>query len=143
GPLPAGLNILVLNGNSLTPGFGLTCPAAKTYEMQVTFLVPGTYSFRLQAQDTSNQVIGYRTYTFVVTDFSGVLTTTLNTGSVGAPYSEQLSAFGGNNVQWVLAPGSALPPGNPAFSISPSGLLTGKPTVAGTYIFTANFSDAS
>ena len=129
-PPAAGMTVLLLNGNSLIPGLSSNCAPANTYEMELAFVAPGTYSFTVQAQDTTTQAIGARTYTFVVTDFSGTLTNTLQPASVGVAYSQQLYALGGSNVLWSLAAGSALPPGSPAFAISPAGLLTGKPTQA-------------
>ncbi len=41
---------------------------------------------------------------------------------------------------WTLAGGS-LPPGNPAFTLSTSGVITGTPTTAGTYTFLVQAAD--
>jgi hypothetical protein len=76
-----------------------------------------------------------------VTIASGTLlvpATVAYTGSVGAPFSEFLSANGGTRPYIWQA--SGLPPG---LSLSSSGALAGTPTTAGTFSFTANVSDST
>jgi hypothetical protein len=69
-----------------------------------------------------------------------ITTTSLPIGTVGQAYSVQLSATGGTSpYTWSVSSGS-LPAG---LSLSPSGLIAGPPTTAGTPTFTATVSDAS
>ncbi|MCA2964874.1 MAG: putative Ig domain-containing protein [Acidobacteriaceae bacterium] len=58
----------------------------------------------------------------------------LPNGRLGSAYSTVLSAEGGSAYQWTLLPdpGQSLP----WLSLSPAGILSGTPTVAGTYQFT-------
>jgi hypothetical protein len=60
--------------------------------------------------------------------------TPLPNGRVGTAYSTVLSAEGGTSYQWTLLPdpGQSLP----WLSLTPAGVLSGTPTVAGTYQFT-------
>ena len=61
-----------------------------------------------------------------------VTTTALAAGTVGAAYSQQLSATGGTGTYlWSLAAGP-LPPG---LSLSPDGRIAGTPTIAGSSSF--------
>ncbi len=63
-----------------------------------------------------------------------VTTTTLPDATEGLPYSFQLTATGGcPPYHWRIAFG-ALPPG---LVLSDSGLISGTPTVAGTYAFSS------
>jgi hypothetical protein len=76
-----------------------------------------------------------------VTISSGTLlvpATAIYTGVVGALFSEFLSANGGTRPYIWQA--SGLPPG---LSLSSSGTLSGTPTAAGTFNFTANVSDST
>lgn len=68
-----------------------------------------------------------------------VTTSHLPDGTVGAVYSANLSATGGadTDYHWQVAKG-ALPPG---LSLSSDGVISGTPTQAGTYTFTASVND--
>lgn len=66
-----------------------------------------------------------------------------STGTVGVPYSSGLIATGGVPGYTYSIIGGALPPGNPAFSLNPAtGLITGTPTTAGPFNFTAQVVDS-
>src|SRR5262249_17911259 len=87
---------------------------------------------------------GVRTFTLVITQFvslTGSVTGSLADGSLGVPYSQNLLPFdSAGTVTWNVAFGSALPPG---LNLSPAGVVSGIPTVAGKYFFTLTASDAS
>lgn len=64
----------------------------------------------------------------------------LDGGTEGEPYASSLGALGGTTpYTWSVASG-ALPPG---LSLSPEGEVTGTPTKAGSYAFTARVTDAA
>jgi hypothetical protein len=68
-----------------------------------------------------------------------ITSTTLPFGTVHVPYSATLAAVGGTPpYTWSLASGS-LPPG---LNISPTGMITGTPTVSGTFSFTIKVTDS-
>jgi hypothetical protein len=132
GTLPAGFALI--SGSQIgngTPG--------STYELEVGPFAAGTYTFSLQATD-ANGVTGVRTTTVIVPDF-GSLNTSLPDAAVGVAYSRgaflyQSSAATG----WSLAPGAATPPG---LTFSSAGVLSGTPTAAGNYLFSAILGDAT
>jgi hypothetical protein len=69
-----------------------------------------------------------------------VATTSLPVGSVGSPYTAQLSASGGvAPYTWSLVPGTQLPAG---LSLSPDGSITGIPEAGGSAWFGAEVTDA-
>jgi hypothetical protein len=80
-----------------------------------------------------------------------VTTTTLTGGTSGVAYSAQLAGVGGQApITWSLAPGSAtLPAGLGVYSagcdcwlLPSNGLISGTPTIPGTYTFTVLMTDA-
>ncbi len=136
GSLPAG--VILETGSELGSSFG-----AGSYGMQMIFSTPGTYTFTLQAVDSSTPALtGARTYSVIVPGYGPLETsTTLPQGSVGTAYSQQVYSFDNSTtVTWAVAAGSALPPG---LSISAAGLISGIPTAAGTYSFALSFGDAT
>jgi large repetitive protein len=97
-------------------------------------LVAGTYAFTLRAEDSEGRIA---TQEQQITIGPGIviLPATLPNGTINVgPYSAQLTAQNTvGSVFWDLAAG-ALPTG---LTLSPqSGLISGTPTVAGTYNFT-------
>jgi sugar lactone lactonase YvrE len=69
-----------------------------------------------------------------------IVTASLPGGMTGTPYSQLLSATGGGPpYQWAQAVGS-LPAG---LTLSPAGLISGIPTSAGTFNFSAQLTDAA
>ncbi len=137
GSLPTG--VILENGTTLGGSFG-----QGRNGMQVLISTPGTYTFTLQATDSSSTpILGARTYTLVVPGFDQISNSQqapnqLTPGTVSVAYSQQLYSFGPSSVTWSLTAGSALPPG---LSISTGGLISGLPTAAGTYNFNVTYSD--
>ena len=60
-------------------------------------------------------------------------------GSIGAAYSETISAQGGT-APYVFTLSGSLPPG---LALSSSGVISGTPTTAGTYSFAVEVTDAN
>jgi uncharacterized protein YhjY with autotransporter beta-barrel domain len=68
-----------------------------------------------------------------------LLPVNLTAGTKNSPYSQQITAVGGNgNYTYNLKPGDSLPPG---LTFSSSGLLSGTPTSANNYTFTLEAVD--
>ncbi|HEX3873932.1 MAG TPA: putative Ig domain-containing protein [Solirubrobacteraceae bacterium] len=121
GSLPAGL--------SLAPSTGLITgtPSASA-----------TSSFTIQVKDANNQVATQATSISVVGDPVLAFATPPG-GEVGAAYSDQLAASGGTGSYTWSTTGS-LPSG---VTLGSSGLLSGTPTVAGSFSFTVKVTDST
>lgn len=78
--------------------------------------------------------------TLTVTNPPTISTTSLSSGTVGTAYSQTLSASGGTSpYTWSVSSGT-LPGG---LSLSSAGVLSGTPTAAGTFSFTAMVTDSA
>jgi hypothetical protein len=107
---------------------------------------PDTFGIGVIVDAGSTATVTCNTFSGWKTDVSGVppqsvcvTTTTLPSGTVHVAYSAAVAAVGGTApYTWSLASGS-LPPG---LSISPSGTITGTPTMAGTFTFTIKATDS-
>jgi hypothetical protein len=86
----------------------------------------GTFATAILASNSLGTQLA--TYVFSVTQPLQIATTSLPDAVVGTPYSQQLTATGGDgSFTWTNL---GLPKG---FALSPTGLLTGTPTVAGAF----------
>ena len=128
-----------VTAGSLPPGLTLN---ASTGAVTGTPTSSGTFNFTVQASDSGNPVrTATKALSISVVAQLVVNTTSLPGGTVGQAYSQTLSASGGTPpYAWSLASGS-LPPGlNLAAS---TGVVSGTPTTAGTYSFTAQVTDGA
>ncbi len=125
-------------GGTVTPdangdgGFTYTPPASFT----------GTDTFAYTVTDATDGSGDYASGTASVDVLAPlqVSTTTLPGGEYGTAYDQSLGAIGGTSpYSWSVSQGS-LPPG---LSLSSSGVLSGTPTAAGAYSFTAKVTDSS
>jgi hypothetical protein len=127
-PLPALL--------SLNPG---------TFTVSGTPLENGSFTAVMQFQDSAGNVLQLPNFFTISGGASSTITInqTLNLGTtiLQAPYSFQLSACcaPSGSVRWSLYPSTQLPPG---ITLSTTGLLSGTPTVAGTYLFGVQATDS-
>lgn len=122
GSLPNGLNLAA--GGSITG-----TPTAS-----------GVFNFTVTATDTFNNT-GSRAYT--VTVGANILTVTPPTqpnGTVGVAYSQNFGATGGTGTYTFARTSGALPNG---LSLSSAGVLSGTPTVAGTFNFDVTATDTN
>ena len=121
GSLPAGLT---LSTSGLISGTPTNAAAGATYTFSVTVTI-GTQTSA--AQQLSITIPALPTVT----------TTSLPSGNIGIGYSQQLTYTGGagGTVSWAITSGS-LPAGS-GLTLSPNGLLSGTPTTATTYSFSA------
>lgn len=100
---------------------------------------PGSVSLVVQVSDSTG-LTASASYTFTITAPSNLSVSSagLNSGTVGIPYSDTVSATGGTGAfTWAVA-GGALPEG---LALSSAGTLSGTPTKAGTFEFTARATD--
>ena len=103
----------------------------------------GEYSFTVRVTDADNKSDSQR-FHLTITGSStppSIQTTSLPAGTVGAAYSANLNATGGSTpYTWAVSAGS-LPAGIALDSAS--GTLSGTPTAAGNFDFTASVTDTS
>ncbi len=101
-------------------------------------------SFTVLATDTTTGCTGQQRYTVAVVcptitlSPNGANPTVLGGGTVGAAYSQTITASGGIGTYTYATTSGALPAG---LSLSPAGVLSGTPTVAATYSFTLTATD--
>lgn len=122
GALPAGLNLSSAGVLSGTP------------------TASGSFNFTVTASDANSQT-GSRAYTLTV----GAPTLTLQPASLpngtgSAPYTAQLTASGGNAPYAFSLSAGALPPG---VNLATDGAISGTPTSAGSFSFTAAVADST
>lgn len=123
----------------LPPGITLVKLSARTAELQGITTSPGKYDYAIMAMRqgmTGIQVqVADTMYVF------GLVNSTIDSISVGAPYSYQLTTDGGTDpVSFVDV--SVLPDGLPVgLTMSPSGLISGTPTSLGTGKFQVQITD--
>lgn len=123
GTLPAGLTLATGGGISGTP------------------TVSGTSNFTVRLNDQAGTAVT-QAFSIVVTDpVTGPTISTLSVpdGTVGVDYSATFFASGTGPFTWLIPSGT--PP--PGLTISSSGVLSGKPTAAGTYTFLVQVLDGS
>ncbi|MBL8211826.1 MAG: putative Ig domain-containing protein [Bryobacterales bacterium] len=100
---------------------------------------PGSYLFSVIVRDLIGLNTTRQMSLVVSVGALSVVTTSLNPGSVGAPYTAALQSQGGTGpFQWTVNNGQ-LPPG---VTLSSGGQLTGTPTIPGSYVFTVQVNDA-
>lgn len=122
GSLPLGLSLSAVGVITGTPTSG------------------GTSNFVARVTDSSS---GFALQSFNLTVGSSLTFTTaspLQNAPTGTAYSQTLSVSGGTAPYTFSVAGGSLPPG---VSLAASGLLSGTPTVAGTYTFTVLVTDAT
>ncbi|MES2736667.1 MAG: Ig domain-containing protein [Verrucomicrobiota bacterium] len=119
-PLPAGLTISSSGQLSWTP--------ATLGDVRFTAVAESANGFKNE-----------RTYELTVVPALTITTTTLPTPVVGVDYTVTLTSSGGPDpISWEVADGDALPAG---LTLSAAGVISGKPTAAGSVTFTVVVRD--
>ncbi|HEY0660566.1 MAG TPA: putative Ig domain-containing protein [Lysobacter sp.] len=123
GTLPAGLSLASDGGLTGTP------------------TAAGTFNFTVQAED-ANARTGTRAYalTIATPPTITIAPPTLPDGVVGVAYSQTFTAAGGTAPYTFALPSGTLPVG---MSLSSAGVLSGTPTLAGSYTFTLVATDSN
>jgi len=99
----------------------------------------GAFNFTVRVTDTA-QGSAQRSYTLTVQTRPVITTESLPSGTAGSAYSATLAATGTQPLAWTASAGT-LPPG---LSLAAgSGEISGTPTAAGTFRFTAMISDGN
>ncbi len=121
---------------------GLTLSASGT--LAGTPSASGSFSFSVTATDSSSGSGPYtatRSYTLAIGAPTLTLApATLADGTVGAAYSETVTASGGTAPYSYAVTAGALPAG---VTLSAGGTLSGTPTAGGTFAFTVTATDAT
>jgi hypothetical protein len=134
-----GFTWAVASGSALPAGLSLSAGGA----ISGTPTASGTTSFAVTVTDSASNTA---TKTFSMT-IEATLTvsspSTLKSGTINVPYSNQLTATGGSGTYstWIVTSGGgALTPLN--LSLSTAGVLSGTPTATGTATFTVQVTDS-
>lgn len=132
-----GVKTWSLAGGSLPVGMSLSASGLLS---GTPTSAPGNYTFTVQAAD-ENHCPGSIIYTLQVSCPAITISpSTPPDATVGLAYSTTLSASGATApYTWSIPEGSVPPPG---ISLSPAGVLSGTPTVPGTYAFNIEAHDA-
>ena len=102
----------------------------------------GNFTFTVQLNDSTipSPLTATRTLTLTVASAFSITSTSLPAAPLNQPYSQALTASGGiTPYSWTVASG-ALPTG---LTLASNGIITGTPTVAGSYSFNLQASDAT
>ena len=125
-----------LLSGTLPPGLSISSLNPRAGRISGTPTTAGSYSFTILADDPGHRQ-GRRLYTICI---AGITPATLPDGTVGAVYSQTLvaSACATAPLSWQISSG-ALPTGLTLDEAT--GVISGKPTAAGTYNFTVLLQD--
>jgi hypothetical protein len=109
----------------------------------ISAVTAGTYYFDLVVTDAAFNTAEWNGVPITIVNQPLVITNvSLANGTVGAAYSVQLGAAGGQSpYSWSLANGSANPP--PGLTLYSSGVISGTPTNNGTSTFQVQANDQS
>ena len=120
---------------SVPPGTGL---GVDTGVISGTPTIPGAYTLTIRVTDSVGTT-AERSLSILIGAGVSITTTSLAGGTVGLAYTQTLTASGGTSPYTWSIPAGALPGGLTLNSTS--GAITGTPTAAGTFSFTARVTD--
>ncbi|WNL46391.1 putative Ig domain-containing protein [Dyella sp. BiH032] len=123
-----------LSAGALPPGIALSSAGV----VSGTPTTPGSYNFTVTATDGFG-FTGSQAYTFTVNAPTITISpATLPAATGSTPYSQTLTATGGNGGYTFSLLSGALPPG---IALSSAGVVSGTPTTTGSYSFTVKATD--
>jgi hypothetical protein len=132
-----GFTFALANGTVLPLGLNLSASGV----ISGTPTATGTTNFTIKATDSASNT-GNGNFSITVNAGVSITTSlTLPTGYVNGNYSQTLAATGGSGTgyTWKVTSGSNLPAG---LNLSTAGVLSGKPTAAGTPSFSITATDS-
>ncbi len=116
-----------LASGNFPPGVGITAIGSSTI-ISGTPITMGTFSFTLSATDPQrNNASTTQGFSIIIVQMNP--TSPLPTATQNAPYSVAFTISPGGNFTWQTL---GLPPG---LTLSPQGMLSGSPTMTGTFVF--------
>ena len=128
---------------SLPAGLALDGSTTNTVNVVGKPTTDGPSTFTVSLTDAAGEIATSQPLTIVISTLAITTTSPLPAASFTTPptnYSEQFAATGGTApYTWTLASGSTLPAG---LSLDSAGLLSGAPTVQGTFTFGVTVTDS-
>ena len=133
-----------VSSGSLPPGLVLSV-TSPTCKISGTPTAAGVYSFTIMVTDSTTPTPCTDSYPYTITvncpEISISTLSPLPPATAGSPYSESISVSGGSTPYTFSVTSGSLPPGillNPL-----TGVLSGTPTIAGTYSFVITVTDVN
>lgn len=136
----ANCNVFWQVGSSATLGTATAFVGNILALTSITLNTGATTSGRLLARNGAVTLDSNNVEVCVSCTLITVLPATLPAGSLGAPYTQALSASGGTAPYTFSISSGALPPG---LALSATGQISGIPTSTGSFTFTVQASDAN
>lgn len=147
--VPYNVNLVATGGKapyifSLAAGSSLPAGLSLSASGQISGVPTAAGTFPVSIIVIDNNVMGVRknyslTIGLIIVPNSTVIPTVLPDGTIGIPYSQQISAIGGTPPYSFAISAGSLPAG---LTFTPAGLLSGTPTTAGTSLFSVTGTDA-
>ncbi len=136
----ANCNVFWQVGSSATLGTTTSFVGSILALTSITLTTGATNSGRLLARNGAVTLDSNNVAVCASCSIITLLPATLPAGSLGAPYTQVLSASGGTAPYTFSVSSGSLPPG---LALSATGQLSGTPTSAGSFTFTVQASDAN
>lgn len=124
-----------LSSGQLPPGVALSMPTGAFSGMPTA---AGTYNMTVQVTDAAGHMASVA-LTVLISAGLTVTSLSLPNGTTGSAYTATLTAAGGTAPYTLVLASGQLPPG---INLASSGSLSGTPTTAGAYTFSAQVTDS-